>query len=116
MKYQFKTSATMKEYNAKNWWIDSGIVRDIIVEADNINDALKQYQAIVSENFGIDISRNALKNKSPMYRDTPDGEAVQCGYVITGKTDFNNDYKGWVTHYIDLWVSVNVVVNPFAEV
>lgn len=116
MKYQFKTSATMKEYNAKNWWIDSGVVREIIVEADNLNDALKQYQAIVSEKYYIEISRNALKNKRPMYRDTPDCEAVQCGYVITGKTDFQTDAGDWVTHYIDLWVSVNVVVNPFAEV
>lgn len=26
--YLFETSATMKEYNNKNWWIDSGIIRN----------------------------------------------------------------------------------------
>lgn len=31
--YIFKTMATMKEYNNKSWWIDSGIVRDIHIAA-----------------------------------------------------------------------------------
>ena len=105
----------MKPYNNKNWWIDSGIVRDITVTADNIQEALEKYSEILSEKYDIDISKNALKNKEPMYRDTKDGEAYQCGYVITAKTDFNNDYKGWVTQYIELWVAVSIIVNQFEE-
>lgn len=28
MTFIFKTTTTMKEYNARKWWIDSGIVRE----------------------------------------------------------------------------------------
>ena len=44
MLYQFKTTATMKEYNRRKWWIDSGIVREITIEADTITAAVKEYQ------------------------------------------------------------------------
>lgn len=49
----FKTTATMKEYNNKKWWIDSGIVREIRIAAENVREALKQYREIVSEKFYI---------------------------------------------------------------
>ena len=55
----------------------------------------------------IQISNNAIKNKNPMYVDTTDGNAKQVGYVITAKTEFqdNDNYK-WSTQYIDLWVTI----------
>ena len=34
-------------------------------------------------------SNNALKRRSPMYIDGKDGEPVQVGFVITGKTEFD---------------------------
>lgn len=116
MKFQFKTSATMKPYNNKKWWIDSGIIREITIEAENIQKALEQYRETVHDKYYIDISKNALKTKAAMYRDNANGEPQQCGHVITAKTDFDNDRRGWVTQYIDLWVTVAVVVNPFEGV
>lgn len=115
MLYQFKTSATMKPYNNKNWWIDSGIIREITAEAATISEALKQYQKAVHDNYYIDISDNAIKTKSPMYRDTKNGDAIQVGFVLTASTDFDNDRRGWVKQYIDLWVTVQMVQNPFEE-
>lgn len=116
MKYQFKTVTTMKEYNSKKWWIDSNIVREIIIDADNMKNALKQYRDIVKNKFYIDISDNALRNKNPMYIDNADGSAKQVGYVITGKTDFEDrdNYK-WSTQYINLWITVYVLQNAFEE-
>lgn len=32
MNYIFKTTATMKEYNNKKWYIDGGIVSDMLIE------------------------------------------------------------------------------------
>lgn len=116
MLYQFKTSARMKPYNNKKWWIDSGIIREITIEAENIQKALEQYRETVHDQYYIDISKSGLKNKTPMYRDNVNGESQQCGYVITALTEFNNDYKGWVKQYIDLWVSIAVIINPFEEV
>lgn len=109
--YIFKTTATMKPYNNKNWWIDSGFVREIRVDAENVREALEKYRAIVEEKHYISISKNAIKNKVPMYVDTASGEARQVGYVITGKTEFQRDSGAWSTQFIDLWVTVLTVVD-----
>ena len=116
--YIFKTTATMKEYNSKKWWIDSGIVREIKVEAENVKQALKKYREIVMDRDYIEISENALRCKNPMYIDTPTGEAKQVGYVIKGKTEFEDreNYR-WSTQYIDLWVTIITVIDTeFEEV
>ena len=113
MIYQFKTTATMKPYNYKKWWIDSNIVREITVEADTITAAVKEYQKEVRNRFYIDISDNAIKTKSPMYIDTETGESKQVGFVITAATDFDNDHRGWVKQFIDLWVEVNAISPVF---
>ena len=111
-KFIFKTTATMKEYNNKKWWIDSEIVREIQVEAENVKQALKKYQDIVMHRDYIEISENALRCKNPMYVDTLTGETKQVGFVITGKTEFEDreNYR-WRAQYIDLWVTVLTVIN-----
>ena len=115
--YIFKTTTTMKDYNREKWWIDSGIVREIQVEAENAKQALEKYRAIVEKKYYITISNNAIKNKSKMYVDTPTGEAKQVGYVITGKTEMQDDFYRWSAQYIDLWVDVLTVTDTdFEEV
>lgn len=37
--------------------------------------------------------------------------ALQVGYVITGKTEFQKDSGEWVTQYIDLWVEIITTVE-----
>lgn len=112
-KYLFKTTATMKEYNNKKWWIDSSIIREITINAENIEKAIEQYREKVIERDYINISKNAIKNKAPMYMDSANGEPTQCGYVITASTEFDSDGRGWIKQYIDLWVTINIIVNPF---
>lgn len=114
MNFIFKTTSTMKEYNARKWYIDSGIVPEIRITAANLREALEQYRETVENKHYISISANAIKNKNPMYIDTPDGEPKQVGYVITGKTDFESNYK-WVTQYIDLWVTILTVIDTDFE-
>ena len=114
----FKTTTTMKEYNREKWWIDSSIVQEIQVEAENVKQALEKYRAIVEKNHYITISNNAIKNKSKMYVDTTNGGAKQVGYVITGKTEFEDrgNYR-WSAQYIDLWVRILTVTDTdFEEV
>ena len=116
MTFIFKTTTTMKEYNSRKWWIDSDIVREIRITAENIRAALGQYREIVAEKHYITISDNAIKNKNPMYIDTPNGEPKQIGYVITGKTDFEDrdNYK-WSAQYIDLWVTILTIIDTDFE-
>ena len=109
--YIFKTTVTMKPHNSKNWWIDSNIITEKYISAENVNEALEKYRKEILEKHYISISDNALKRKEPMYVDTASGEARQCGYVITGKTDFETDYGKWVEQYIDLWVNILTVVD-----
>lgn len=112
MNYIFKTTATMKEYNNKKWYIDGGIVSDMRIHADSVENALEIYRERVEEKHCIIISKNAIKNKSEMFADLSDGNVKQVGYVITGKTEFDRgDYSGYSTQYIDLWVTILTVVD-----
>lgn len=112
MNYIFKTTATMKEYNNKKWYIDGGIVSDMRINADSVENALEIYRERVKEKHYITISKNAIKNKSEMFVDLSDGSVKQVGYVITGKTEFDRgDYSGYSTQYIDLWITILTVVD-----
>lgn len=112
--YLFTTRTTMKLHNSKNWWIDRNIVEPIYISAEHLDNALKEYAKIVNDDYCISISKNALKNKSPMYIDRIDGTTEQVGYVITGKTLFDKgDYSGYTEQYIDLWTDIKVVGNAF---
>lgn len=73
MNYIFKTTATMKEYNNKKWYIDGGIVSDMRIDADSVENALEIYRERVEEKHYITISKNAIKNKSEMFVDLSDG-------------------------------------------
>ena len=107
--YIFKTMATMKEYNRRKWWINGDVVTEKWITAESLKAALDQFAEMVEEKHYITISRNALSNKSPMYIDGAAGEPVQVGFVITGKTDFQDDFGRWSGQYIDLWVEVLAV-------
>lgn len=111
--YLFNTTATMKPYNCRKWWIDSGIIRPLTIQAETTQKALEQYQEQIKERYYIEISNNALTHKQPIFRDSANGEAVQVGYILTASTDFDNDHKGWTKQYIDLWVDIQAVQNPF---
>ena len=111
--YLFRTTTTMKEYNAKKWWIDSHIIREMKINAKNVKEALVKYQEEVNENTCIWISDTAIKTANPMYIDVKgEMEPKQVGYVITGRTEFDDDKnQKWSLQYVDLWVTVITVVD-----
>lgn len=114
----FDTTTTMKDYNRSKWWIDSDVVPSMHIKADDLKTALKVYQSKVDDMACITISDNALKTKNPMYVDTIDGNTKQVGFVITGSADFQDErnYK-WSKQYVDLWVTVETVIETdFEEV
>lgn len=108
----FKTTATMKEYNRRKWWIAGDVVTEKRICADDLSAAIEEYRERVQNEHYISISAHAIKNKSPMYIDTKSGECKQVGYVITGKTEFEDrDAYRWSSQYIDLWVTILTVVD-----
>lgn len=106
MKFIFKTSATMKEYNGDKWWIDEGIIREKIIAADSTAEALDKYvKSVESDNYTT-ITKNAIKNKKAMYIDNESGEAEQCGYVITASQYFQDEDGKLSKQYIELWITI----------
>ena len=50
-----------------------------------------------------------------MYIDTEAG-TIQTGYVITAKSDFEDrDNYRYTQQYIDLWVHISMIKNPFEK-
>lgn len=110
IQYVFDTSVTMKEYNQDRWWIDSNIIKPLHVNANNIDEALNEYVNYVANDCYINISNNAIKSKVPMYVDR-NNTPTQVGYVMTGSTDFQDDYGDWSRQYVDIWVTVITVID-----
>ena len=108
-KYMIRTTATMKEYNRRQWYIDPQIIRTKYIDAASLTEALSEYAEDVSAHDYITVSPNALRTKSPMYIDTASGTPRQVGYVITGKTEMQRGDGTWSTQYIDLWISVDII-------
>lgn len=81
MNYIFKTTATMKEYNNKKWYIDGDIVSDMRIDADSVENALEIYRERVEEKHCINISKNAIKNKSEMFVDLSDGGGRKTSWL-----------------------------------
>lgn len=104
--YIFRTITTMKKYNAKHWWIDGNIITEKVIAAETLTAALEEYKERVENDHYINISRNALKTKRPMFVDLKAGGAKQVGYVITGQADFETENYRWRKQYVDLWVEV----------
>lgn len=110
-RYLFQTTATMKDYNCEKYWVDSKLVGDKYINAENVNQALWEYKKLAERKDCVEISDNALKTKRPMYIEKVDGSCKQVGYVITARSDFyDNDYKS-STQFIDLWVNILTVVD-----
>lgn len=109
--YEFRTTTTMKENNREKWWIDSDIIRPIIISAENLKAAMEKYRKYAYDTAYVEISGNAIRTKNAMYVDTKEG-AKQVGYVITGKSEFQDDrnYR-WSTQYIDLWVNISEICD-----
>ena len=110
MRFIFKTSATMKDYNRDKWWIDHTIIGEKIIVADSTAEALDIYVKLVERDDYTTITKNALKNKEAMYIDNKSGDAEQCGYVITASQDFQDDDGKLSKQYIDLWITILTVV------
>lgn len=108
-KYMFRTTATMKPHNRRNWYIDPEIIRTKYIEAENLRDALTLYADDVTEHEYITISANAMRTKSPMYVDGSDGTPRQVGYVLTARTEFQRENGTYCVQPIELWISIDVL-------
>ena len=110
MNYIFKTTATMKEYNNKKWYIDGGIVSDMRINADSVENALEIYRERVEEKHYITISKNAIKNKSEMFVDLSDGGA-SCYLVSPDTVQAFIQRVTWAQGVVNCFC--NITVKPY---
>ena len=106
--YLFKTVTTMKD---DKYWIDEDVIQNIYIQSENIEKALINFVENHCVNY-VNITKNALKNKQLMYRDI-NNESIQVGYVITASTEIQKENYTWVKKYIELWVTIEEIKNPF---
>ena len=83
MNYIFKTTATMKEYNNKKWYIDGGIVSDMRIDADSVENALEIYRERVKESIISAFPKMPLKTsrKCSLTRTTAQNKLVMLSRV-----------------------------------
>jgi len=107
MTYLFKTRQYMKDYNRDKYFIISDYVKDITIEEDNLDRAIKKY-AEELETYGTYVSKNAINTKETMY----DEKNNPCGYVFTAHGDFRDDTKyRWTKQYFEVYAHIYEIQN-----
>ena len=110
MKYLFKTQTTT---NNDKFWIDSDIIKEKIINAENIKQAIKFYVESINKSGDIKLAESAIKNKRKMYRDFKEEKTKQVGYIFTGKTYCIDEYSyGLIPFYVSLLVEIFEINYP----
>ena len=107
-KYLFRTTATMKDYNRRQYWIDAETVPEIEINAEGLPEAVEKYREAVGRQY-IEISKTAAKKPEKMYQDGADGAPVWIGYIFTGKMEMPNDAEEMRFQYIELWAKIDIL-------
>lgn len=106
MIYTFNTTATMKPYNRDKWYITSNYIREIKISAETKAEAFAAYLLKLENDYYIEVSKTAAKNKSVIYYDDRNGDPIPSGYCVTASTAFQNDAGDLKKQYIDLWIDI----------
>lgn len=109
--YIFATTAMPKNYNYNRFWLEEEFIKPKRIKAASVEAALLQYSMDIQNAEGVSISKNAIKNKTPMYLDIESG-SVQVGWVITASVYIENSVGAWKKQYIDLWIQVEETNFP----
>lgn len=108
--YLITTRAYMKDYYNSEYWIDENIVGTRRIEAGSTNEAFEIFLKKIQESGIVSVSKNALKNKRPVYIDIMGN--VQIGWCITGSVLFENECSKAKRKYVELWVEIEEVSIP----
>ncbi len=111
--YIIFSTTTMKPYNRNKYWIDGGIIPEFTTNAEDLEDVINKF-TVYAEKHGVEISKHAIKEKQPMFRDFKDGTTKIIGFVITGKT-YIDDYRAEISYrraYVDIWAEIYEVTHP----
>ena len=108
--YEIKTRVYMKDYNCEKFFIMSDYVDNVAIDAPSVSAALQLYREKLDNEYGIEISDHAIKNREYIYNNAGN----PCGYAMTGKTliaDRSANYCGY--QYIDVYARINVLSAAF---
>lgn len=106
--YFIQTNCYMKDYNDDKYFIMTDTVKDKMYIAKNTDELIKQYTETLENEYGISISKNAIRNKDFLY----DVNDKIIGYVFTGKTEFpDRDRLIYVKQYIDVYTKIYTIID-----
>lgn len=100
--YEFKYTVTPKE-NA-DWWCDIRN-KSFETDAENLNDAKKDFCEHLENVWCINISKTAMKNPEKMYRDRKDAPPEIIGFVFTGHHEVQFE-SGWKERICWVWSEI----------
>lgn len=107
--YLITTRVYMKDFYNRDFWIDENIVRTRRIEAGSANEAFELFIEKIKELGIVDISKNALKNKRPVYIDLVGNvQIVQSGWCVMGSVLFENGKR----KYMDLLIEIEKLSIP----
>lgn len=114
--YLFSTRVYTKEKD--NIWCENP--NDLYRSGETLEEALDEYMQAMNDRHNMSVSKNARKHKEPIYYDDIEtGKSIQSGYTMKASIEiFDDRYheRRWKKYYIDLWVDIREVINPFKTV
>jgi hypothetical protein len=111
-RYLFNSKTILKEKDRYKWWLDDDIIKQIEITAEDVHQALELFIKEQNENGYVSFSKSAIKNKGNIYIDT-DNKPIQVGYVLIGKTAFQEDKKGgYIDKYIEVCIEIQEISTP----
>lgn len=105
-KYMFKFSVIPTD---DSWWCTIQKESEC-VNADTLKDAIDLFVEVMSDKWGVDISKTAKRKPQKMYRESANGD-YQCGLVFKGSKEVDFDTK-WVKKYANVWCEITTLSYP----
>lgn len=104
-KYQFNIKS---QCITKGYWDQTMDNEKIELSSLNLEGAINELVEILKNDYGYEITKNALKHKNPIYRDMKEG-TKQVGFIIIGHTIAENTkLNKWSKIVSELWIDIKV--------
>lgn len=110
-KYLITTKVYKKGYyNGEFFWREEKRIQPIKIEAISANEAFELFTEKIQKNGIVSISKNALKNKNPLYGDLLGN--LQIGWIITDNIFIDVGINEYSTKYFDMFVEIEELSIP----
>ncbi len=118
--YLFKTVTKPAKCHKYEFHINFDAVRDVMIKAKDLDEAFEKYRETININervgcyrpSGVDmtITKNAIKNKQPLYAITPAGNLNDNGCIIKASFINNRGKKKNLDLFLSIYQMTQVAI------